>query len=59
MIKNVIFLLNLENRLMLRALLSRKKTEQFAKYTSGIDKTELLKTRKIIEQKIIRKIREK
>ena len=36
---------------MLRALLSRKKTEQFAKYTSGIDETELLKTRKIIEQK--------
>ena len=26
--------IELENRLMLRALLSRKKTEQFAKYTS-------------------------
>ena len=30
--------IELENRLMLRALLSRKKTEQFAKYTSGIDR---------------------
>ena len=30
--------IELENRLMLRALLSRKKTEQFAKYTSTLMK---------------------
>ena len=43
--------IELENRLMLRALLSRKKTEQFAKYTSGIDENNLLESTKFNEQK--------
>ncbi len=43
--------IELENRLMLRALLSRKKTEQFAKYTSGNDENSLLEHTKFNEQK--------
>ena len=39
--------IELENRLMLRALLSRKKTEQFAKYTSGMTKLNCLKLEKL------------
>ena len=39
--------IELENRLMLRALLSRKKTEQFAKYTSKLTKLNYLKLEKL------------
>ena len=49
--------IELENRLMLRALLSRKKTEQFAKYTSITENDESFKLTKINEeQKIIKKL---
>ncbi len=49
--------IELENRLMLRALLSRKKTEQFAKYTSITENDESFKLTKINEeQKLLKKL---
>ena len=49
--------IELENRLMLRALLSRKKTEQFAKYTSTGDTQESFELAKLNEQqKLLEKL---
>jgi DNA-directed RNA polymerase subunit beta len=49
--------MELENRLMLRALLSRKKTEQFTKSTSFNEKQDLLLLEKINEKnKILEKL---
>ena len=49
--------IELENRLMLRALLSRKKTEQFAKYSSTSESSESVEITKVNEQeKLLEKL---
>ena len=49
--------IELENRLMLRALLSRKKTEQFAKYSSTSESSESVEITKVNEQeKLLKKL---